>query len=205
MIASATRPTLAVLLGAGLVMALVATATPVRAATEHAVEIVDFAFAPAELTITAGDSVTWTNLDVVAHTATAAGAFDSGNLEQGESYRLTFTTPGTYDYLCTPHPSMTGRIVVVAAPATPAPATPAPAAPAPTTPAPTSGGELPDVAMRQAASVNVPLLAGIALIVLSAVTVIAPALLTRIELYVTHGDTRAAIQDISRLTSREVT
>jgi len=112
------------LLAAALALALAALAGgPVRGAT-HEVAIADFAFAPATLTITAGDTVTWTNEDAVVHTATSVdGAFDSGDLAEGASYSLTFTTPGTYDYLCTPHPSMTGRIVVVAAPA----ATPAPA------------------------------------------------------------------------------
>jgi amicyanin len=96
-------------------------ASPARGAT-HTVAIADFAFGPATLTITVGDTVTWTNEDAVVHTATSVnGAFDSGDLEQGASYSLTFTTPGTYDYLCTPHPSMTGRIVVVAAAATPPP------------------------------------------------------------------------------------
>jgi amicyanin len=105
--------------------------TSSRAAT-HAVDIADFAFAPAELTITVGDTVTWTNRDAMIHTATGVnGAWDSGDLDVGESYSLTFNAPGTYDYLCTPHPSMTGRIIVVAAAATPAP----------------SGGELPNVAM----------------------------------------------------------
>jgi amicyanin len=122
---------------------------PVRAAGSHQVDIVDFAFSPAELTITVGDSVTWTNLDFVIHTATSTGgAFDSGDLDQGESYTLTFTEPGTYDYLCTPHPSMTGRIVVVPAAvvATPAP-TPAPTAAATVAP----GQALPDVAMTHPA------------------------------------------------------
>lgn len=102
-----------------------------RAAT-HEVDIADFAFSPAELTITVGDTVTWTNRDSMIHTATSVdGAFDSGDLDEGESYSLTFTAAGTYDYLCTPHPSMTGRIVVVAAAATPTP----------------SSGELPNVAL----------------------------------------------------------
>ncbi len=106
-----------------------------RAAT-HAVEITDFTFAPAELTVVAGDTVTWTNLDPVVHTATSTtGAFDSGDLAQGASYSVTFTTPGTYDYLCTPHPQMTGRIIVVAAAAPPAP-----------TAAPTTGA-VPNVAV----------------------------------------------------------
>jgi amicyanin len=126
---------------ASLAFAVIAVSAPdgARAAT-HTVTIADFAFEPATLTITAGDTVTWTNQDAVAHTATStSGAFDSGTLEQGESFSVTFTEPGTYDYLCTPHPTMTGQIVVVAAPAAPA-ATPAPSA------APGSGS-IPDVAM----------------------------------------------------------
>lgn len=137
------------LIGAALLLA-----SPARAGgTDHAVEIVDFAFSPATLTITAGDTVTWTNGDPVVHTATSTtGAWDSGDLEMGESYSLTFSEPGTYDYLCTPHPSMTGRIIVIAAASTPAPA-----------PAASGGGTLPDVAMDPTA-VNAPLLVGIGLI-----------------------------------------
>jgi amicyanin len=119
-------------------LALNPTASPVRAGSDHLVEIVGFDYAPRDLTIRVGDTVTWTNLDAVAHTATSTtGAFDSGDLEQGESWSLTFTAPGTYDYLCTPHPSMTGRIVVQAA-----------AAPAPTPTSPPTGA-LPDVRMEE--------------------------------------------------------
>src|SRR5918994_4917716 len=106
-------------LATGVMLAALLVGTrpvPVLAATTHAVDIVDFAFSPAILTISAGDTVTWTNRDAVAHTATGDG-FDSGDLAQGGSYSVTFAAPGTYDYLCTPHPTMTGRIVVQAAPA----------------------------------------------------------------------------------------
>jgi plastocyanin len=136
------RPrSLALAAAASLSLALLAVPAPDRArAATHAVTISDFSFAPATLTITAGDTVTWTNQDPVAHTATSTGgAFDSGTMEQGESFSLTFADPGTYDYLCTPHPTMTGRIIVVAAPAAP-PGVPA-ATPAPGT------GSIPDVAM----------------------------------------------------------
>lgn len=178
MIVSVVRITLVALVVTVLPMTLAAT-TPARAAT-HAVEIADFAFAPATLTITVGDTVTWTNRDAVAHTATSTtGVFDSRDLEQGESYSVTFTAPGTYDYLCTPHPSMTGRVVVVAAAATPVPATPAPAsatpvptsgapAPASATPAPTSGAPLPDVAMERESGINLAQILGVAFLVLGA-------------------------------------
>jgi amicyanin len=122
--------------------ASLALAGGTRAGTSHAVEIADFAFSPQSLTIQVGDTVTWTNLDQVAHTATSTtGAFDSGLFGQNESYSFTFTQAGTYDYLCTPHPTMTGRIVVEAAPAAPAPSQ-----------ATGGGGTIPDVAMRASAS-----------------------------------------------------
>lgn len=130
---TARRGALALLLAA-LILFVLGSIEMARAAT-HAVAIADFAFSPPILTITAGDTVTWMNEDQAVHTATSAtGAFDSGDLAQGASFSFTFTTPGTYAYLCSPHPDMTGQIVVVAA------------APAPT--ASTGGGPIPDVAMQ---------------------------------------------------------
>jgi plastocyanin len=55
----------------------------------------------------------WTNRGQVVHTVTADnGAFDSGNIEPGERRSLTFSTPGTFPFRCTPHPFMRGVIVV---------------------------------------------------------------------------------------------
>ncbi|MCC6315173.1 MAG: ScyD/ScyE family protein [Thermomicrobiales bacterium] len=86
-------------------------ATPQPAAVQ--IDILHFAFNPPALTIEAGTTVTWTNHDLMAHTAIATdGAFSSGYLSMGESFSFTFTTPGTYTYFCTPHPYMTGVIVV---------------------------------------------------------------------------------------------
>lgn len=78
-----------------------------------AVEILDFTFTPQTLEIPVGTTVTWTNSDTTQHTATASdGSFDSGILAQGDSFSFTFDTPGTYDYICSLHPNMTGQIVV---------------------------------------------------------------------------------------------
>ncbi len=83
------------------------------AATGSAVEIADFAFSPETLTVAAGTTVTWTNDGEKPHTAThAGGAFDSGRLEPGDDHRETFDEPGTYEYFCAIHPTMTGAIVV---------------------------------------------------------------------------------------------
>ena len=131
-----------------------------RAGTSHTIDIANFAFSPQNLSIQVGDTVTWTNLDAVQHTATStSGAFDSGPLDQNETYSITFTQAGTYDYLCTPHPSMTGQIVVQGAPA----ATPAP------TQATGGGGTIPDVAMPAPEPLDRSLPIGAALLVLAAI------------------------------------
>ena len=70
-------------------------------------------FAPPTVTVAAGTEVTWTNVDVLTHTATADdGSFDSGNLGVSESFSLVLDEPGTYPYFCSIHPSMVGELVV---------------------------------------------------------------------------------------------
>jgi glycosidase/plastocyanin len=84
--------------------------------TGHDVTITNFAFTPDNITIQVGESVTWANQGN-AHTVTSTQApvsFDSGNLNNGQSFTFTFTTAGTYDYVCTYHSSMTGTIEVEA-------------------------------------------------------------------------------------------
>jgi plastocyanin len=91
-------------------------------AADSAVTIAGFAFDPATVTIQDGDSVTWTNQDSVAHTATAGhGSFDTGPIANGASDTVTFDTAGTFAYICSIHPQMTGSVVVEAAAATLAP------------------------------------------------------------------------------------
>ena len=77
------------------------------------VVIQGFAFAPASDTVQAGDTVRWSNQDVVPHTATSrAGGFDSRTLEAGRAWTYVSRTPGTYEYECTLHPTMRGTLVV---------------------------------------------------------------------------------------------
>lgn len=79
----------------------------------NSVNIVNYAFNPAVLSVPTGTTVTWTNGDSVAHTVTSdTGAFESGNLAKGQSFSYTFNTAGTYDYICSIHPSMKGKVVV---------------------------------------------------------------------------------------------
>ncbi|WP_052287615.1 cupredoxin family copper-binding protein [Streptomyces sp. 769] len=89
-----------------------APAVPV---TGNVVAIKNFAFSPATLKVKAGTTVTWTNQDTDAHTVTSAGSggpLHSAALATHATYSYTFTKPGTYAYLCTIHPFMTGTVEV---------------------------------------------------------------------------------------------
>lgn len=77
------------------------------------VTIQNFAFNPATTTVKAGTKVTWTNEDSTTHHVVSDnGVFDSGALNNGQSYSFTFNKTGSYPYHCSIHPSMTGNIVV---------------------------------------------------------------------------------------------
>jgi len=79
-----------------------------------AVQITNYAFQPASLTVKVGTRLTWTNHDATAHTATAdQGTFDTGTLNQGQSKTIDFKRPGTYAYHCIFHAFMTATIKVV--------------------------------------------------------------------------------------------
>jgi plastocyanin len=77
------------------------------------VSIANFAFTPGEITITPGESVTWTNDDGAPHGLEFHdGAAGTDLLLPGASFSRRFDRPGTYDYNCSVHPYMTGRVVV---------------------------------------------------------------------------------------------
>ena len=90
-------------------------AAPAPAATVS-VRIVNFKFTPATMTIKAGTTVTWTNSDAVGHTVNfhANGINSPSVLNQGDKFSHTFSTAGTYAYICDIHPFMHGTIVVTA-------------------------------------------------------------------------------------------
>jgi plastocyanin len=78
-----------------------------------AVVIENFAFSPATITVAIGTTVTWTNKDSATHTVTSRTAiFDSGKLSPGDSFSYTFNTKGDFEYYCTFHPNMTGKVSV---------------------------------------------------------------------------------------------
>lgn len=79
------------------------------------IDIKDFAFGPASLTVGPGAVVTVTNSDSTTHTVTATGAkaFDTGDIAPGKT--VTFTAPskaGAYPFICTIHPFMKGSLTV---------------------------------------------------------------------------------------------
>lgn len=75
--------------------------------------IVDFGFEPAVLDLPTGATVVWTNTGQVPHTVTGSFA-DSGALSPGQTFRHTFAEAGAFDYVCSFHPQMTGRVQVEA-------------------------------------------------------------------------------------------
>ena len=80
----------------------------------HIIEIKQFQFFPEVLTVRSGDRVKWVNMDVVPHTATATDdTWDTGNLEFGEHWAFTASAFGETEYICTYHPAMEGKIIVV--------------------------------------------------------------------------------------------
>jgi plastocyanin len=90
------------------------TTTPQTQVTT--VNIQNFTFNPATLTVLLGTRITWVNQDDAAHAVAATGAntglFTSGRLEKGQEFNFVFDNVGVYDYTCTYHPSMRGKIIV---------------------------------------------------------------------------------------------
>ena len=79
------------------------------------VSILNFAFTPEEIKINAGETVTWLNDDGAPHGLKFDdGAKGTDLLLPGASFSRRFDRPGAYDYSCSVHPYMTGRVVVVA-------------------------------------------------------------------------------------------
>ncbi len=73
----------------------------------------DFQFSPRRLEVAAGTTIVWTNGGQVMHTVSAQdGGFESGPIESGKRGAITFSRAGTFPFHCTPHPFMTGTVVV---------------------------------------------------------------------------------------------
>jgi len=100
-----------------LALALLTHATATAAGSDVAaeVEIHKFSFDPPEVTIKAGGTVRWTNMEKRQYHSVwfeAAGDPEADYFFPGESYERTFDAPGDYPYRCGPHPRMTGVVHV---------------------------------------------------------------------------------------------
>lgn len=106
------RRTLARLGAAAVALALHAAAHAADAPATK-VEIRKFAFAPQEITVAPGTTVTWTNQDETPHTLAARDAsFKSKALDTADAFTFTFANAGDFAYFCTLHPFMTGVVHV---------------------------------------------------------------------------------------------
>jgi plastocyanin len=81
-----------------------------------AVTIKNYAFGPKSITVKVGTKVTWTNKDSFAHAIkdTATGQTGAQNIDPNASYSHTYTTAGTYPYVCAIHANMHGTVTVTA-------------------------------------------------------------------------------------------
>jgi plastocyanin len=93
------------------------TAPPPSASNQTSIDkvsIQNMSFSPDSITVKKGTTVTWTNNDSTTHTVTADSGSGpkSGNLASSDTYNFTFNTTGTFNYHCSIHPSMTGKVTV---------------------------------------------------------------------------------------------
>ena len=87
----------------------------VIAAGSETIDISNFAYSPASVTVRVGTTITFTNEESVEHTATSniEGLFATGTLDKGQSVRLKMNKVGTFSYHCSFHAFMHGTIKVV--------------------------------------------------------------------------------------------
>ena len=92
---------------------LVGSVAAHAAGKTHAVRIEGMKFVPERVEVAAGDTIVWTNKDIVPHTVTAAEAkVESGELQTDKSFKLVAKKPGEMPYICRLHPVMHGVVVV---------------------------------------------------------------------------------------------
>ena len=92
---------------------VVQTAVAQRQSSNRRVTISGFAFRPALLEVAAGETVTWVNDDGAPHGVAVTNREASDTVMPGSSYSAIFDRPGSFDYLCSIHPYMSGKIVVI--------------------------------------------------------------------------------------------
>jgi plastocyanin len=99
--------------GVAMLIAMCAISAVVQAQQSNAVVIKDFMFSPMSLTVKAGATVTWKNLDSEPHVVVNdANLFRSAALDQNDTYQFKFDKPGVYKVFCSIHPNMKETITV---------------------------------------------------------------------------------------------
>jgi len=84
-----------------------------QAADPTRIVMKNFMFQPMSLTVKAGSTVTWTNMDEEPHTVvSSSGLFRSNALDTKDSFSFKFEKAGTYGFVCSIHPQMVGTVVV---------------------------------------------------------------------------------------------
>ena len=107
------RRAMAVSAGVAIFMAASADFSAVQAQESNVVVIKNFMFSPMSLTIKAGSTVTWKNLDGEPHAVVNdTGLFHSGALDQNDTFQFKFDKPGVYKVFCGIHPTMKETITV---------------------------------------------------------------------------------------------
>jgi plastocyanin len=85
----------------------------VAAQDANVVTIDNFTFTAPELTVAVGTTVKWVNHDDIPHTVVEKKlSFRSKALDTDDAYSYTFATAGSFDYFCSLHPHMVGKIIV---------------------------------------------------------------------------------------------
>jgi len=98
---------------AGLLVCAAGEAAPASKRATVPIAIEGMKFSPADVTVKPGDTVVWTNKDIVAHTVTdKAGAFDSKVIPPGGTFKYVAKQKGAFAYICSLHQPMTGGLKV---------------------------------------------------------------------------------------------
>jgi plastocyanin len=98
---------------AALLAFMLVLAPSVARADDAMIMIKNFDFTPMDVTVAPGTAVVWKNLDGEPHTIVSAdGSFRSPALDQDDTFRMTFSKPGAYRYICSIHPKMRATITV---------------------------------------------------------------------------------------------
>ena len=107
-----SRAVMAAMLSGPIIGAMLAFGA-VMAQEANTVTIDNFTFTPKELTVPVGTTIKWVNKDDIPHTVVERNkSFRSKPLDSNETFSFTFSQAGSFDYFCSLHPQMVGKVIV---------------------------------------------------------------------------------------------